>query len=241
MWNLFLLCLSANSIETIRFNCNFASFGVEFIGGNHYGCFAKDVDLGESTIVESVTGEHEEENSNDDVTYFRLTNQNVPHFPTGIEKFFPNLLHLRISATGMLSISAEDLQPYPQIIFLYIGANRFTSLDADLLSFTPNLQWINIDRCDIQSIGQGLLSNLNDLTYIDLQHNPCIDEIAENREEVLALMPKLSTFCPPKCTCEPRRSNYLRRSSKRVTLSVVSSIPHNRKPVESACLRDLAA
>lgn len=214
-----LLCL-ITSTNAMTIVCQFFYNAVESSTEDQYGCYPTTVDLGNSVVVESVTGTHRPGRTNDDVTYLMLLNQNVPQFPKELEKFFPNLRFFRISETGLLSIKAEDLKPYPQITMLYIGANKFTSLDGDLFTLTPNLQWINIDRCKITSIGRGLLDNLDDLTYIDLQHNPCIDLRAQNREQVLELKPSLLTLCPPNCTCEPRKLKYQKRPSRKFTFSV---------------------
>lgn len=217
MCGLLLLCLTT-PFQTVTFDCAFHFFDVDIIKVNSYTCFAS-VTASESTSVENVTGDHTSGNSNDDVEYFRLVNHLAAVFPKGLEKFLPNLVYLRFSNSGMVSISAEDLRPFPKIIYLYVGANKFTSLDADLFSYNTRLQWINIDRCEIKTMGRGLLANLDELTFVDFQYNPCVDVVASNRDEVLELMGKLPTWCPPECNCSPRNFKNP-RPAKHFTLSV---------------------
>lgn len=97
----------------------------------------------------------------------------------------------------MQSIAAQDLQPFPELIHIALGGNNLTSLDGDLFSFNPRLERIILNLNRIQHIGHDLVTNLNNLTYLSLAANICVNRNAGTRSQVLELAIQLPALCPP--------------------------------------------
>lgn len=188
--------IASYTTDAVQFDCDF-DFTMTSIVGTRYTCTAM-LNLSGSETVESVTGEHQPGGyMNDDVEFLSISDQEVPFFPKGIMNFFKNLKALRYWKTNMLSISAEDLQPFPQLEYLIMYGNNFTFLDGHLFSFTQLLRYIDLGFNQIQNIGHGLLTNLNHLDILFLHTNVCIDRNVYSHAEVVGLASQLPEMCPP--------------------------------------------
>lgn len=184
----------AFTVDAVHFNCRFTFHTIS--GETVYTC-RPSVDLTQSTTLENVTGFHQPGFTNEDVGFLYVYDQNLPFVPKGIVDFFKNLIFMEFQDTFLLSIRAEDLQPFPQLESLVLSWNRLISLDADLFSFNPLLQRIDIAYNQIQHIGHDLVTNLDNLRHLGFTGNTCIDRSALSRAAVLELAPQLSVLCPP--------------------------------------------
>lgn len=190
----FIVVLLTWPVKAIKFDCSFVTNSMPIIG-ERYTCYAKVIDTG-SAYLENVTGVHQTGRTNNDVGCLDIYNQNLSLIPERIVDFFGNLNALMIYRS-LVSINADDLQPFPNLLFLYLYGNQLISLDGDLLKYTPHLQSLNFGGNRIRHIGNDLVSNLNSLEYLNFLDNICISAFAGTRDEVLSLGPQLSDFCPP--------------------------------------------
>lgn len=194
---LLVAAITGFTADAVQFDCYFEYDTLDFVG-SVYSCWVTVTSLG-STTLENVTGIHQwyPSNTNDDVEFLNIRNQNLPFVPQGIVIFFKNLRAIQISDTRMISISAQDLQPFPELEYLFLSGHNLTSLDGDLFSCTPLLKFIFLALNQIQHIGHDLVTNLDNLENLDLQANICINKVARNRTDVVELAPQLSLLCPP--------------------------------------------
>lgn len=185
---LLVAVIATSTTDAVTFRCVFGFDSLTPIE-RVYTCVA-NVTFSGSAALENVTGVHQPELSIDDVEFLYIGYQNLPLLPEGIGLFFKNLRALLFQDTGMLSISAADLQPFPQLEVLIMWGNNLTSLDGDLFSFTPLMKYIDLRYNQIQHIGQDLVTSLNNLECLALQGNVCID---------LNFLPheNIATYAPP--------------------------------------------
>lgn len=181
--------------EAVLFDCLFRLDSLTVVGVV-YTC-VPIVTLTGSRIQENVTGIHLPRYTNDHVQHIFIQNQNLPFVPARIDSSFKNLRALRFENTNLHSISAKDLQPFPQLEYFMLYMNNLTSLDGDLFSYTPLLIRLYLRSNQIQHIGHDLVKNLNNLQYLFLGANACIEKDAATRAAVLELAPQLSVLCPP--------------------------------------------
>lgn len=181
----------------IEFNCHFDYETFDNFA-RVYTC-QPTITLTNFTTLEKVTGTHQPGHSNDDVEYMFVFSYSIhlPVFPRGLEFFFKNLRALQFSNIFMLAISAEDLKPFPQLEYLHLYGNSITSLDGDLFSHNPRMQYFSIVSNRIEHIGHDMVTSLNELNFLNLAGNNCINKIAETRAAVEELAPQLSVLCPP--------------------------------------------
>lgn len=170
---LIALCQLSYYVESITLECKFeesTSFGytceVEFI------TITSKIDR---TITE-VTGNHENNNKNDDVKYFKAQNQNVEFFPLELTKIFKNLESVEISESNLSEIHSSDLQQFGEKLKeLTMGSNKIKIIEADLFKFNENLESIDLAFNQIYFIESQVFNGLDKLTKLYLDENSCID------------------------------------------------------------------
>lgn len=190
-----LTVMAAVTIDAVHFDCTFSARGLALLG-SAYQCQAKVV-LSGSTVLESVTGVHLPENTNDDVEYLFLHTQSLTVFPQGIVNFFKNLRALDFWYTHILVISAGDLQPFSRLEHFTLCCSNLTSVDGDLFSSTPQLKVVNLQLNQIQHIGLDFVTNLNSLQHLYLGGNICVNSLATTRAAIIELAAQLPALCPP--------------------------------------------
>lgn len=211
------------SIEAFEFSCVFRSQDAGSLGV-FYTC-APDITATESSILASVTGDHLDVRTNEDVKFLFIAGQSLEFIPSGIGEFFVNLLAVTIGSSGLQTISSSDLQQFPGLLYLDLPHNRLVSLDGDLFRFTPNLQNLFLNGNRIEHIGYNLFDSLDALDQINLSGNECTSGRATTRAAVLELAAQLLDSCPPletttsdvqpddttskssECTCTARKTS----------------------------------
>lgn len=151
----------------------------------------------ELTYLNNVIEVHLSGYTNDNVSYLLIMNQNVPFIPRGITNLFKNLRAIDHASSQLASISAIDLQQFPRLEYLGLFRNDLLSLDGDLFIFNPLLKVLSFTENRIRNIGYDLLTSLNDLEYLSLSNNFCINQRAETRAAVIELIAQLPILCPP--------------------------------------------
>lgn len=125
-----------------------------------------------------------------------VPNQELSQIPEGIETFFPNLRGFQIYDSKLQTIS-KDVLKFPSLQVLLLSGNELVTLDSDLFAFTPKLAEIWLGSNSLQHVGHNLFAGLNELAYAMFFGNPCINQNAVNRQEVLELNIQLPISCPP--------------------------------------------
>lgn len=166
-----------------------------FVKGPTYICTGNST-AGVPNIVTSVIGTHQSGYSNVNVTFLDISvgSQTIP---TGIDKYFPNLLHINLMGNTLLEVSPDDLAPFPNLQFLRISSNPLTSIDGDLLMNNPGLKHLCINNNKIKNVGFGILSSLEHLSQVHFSSNTCATfSDTKNSSAVAALADELPEKCP---------------------------------------------
>lgn len=182
-------------------SCQCVTFGCEYrdakypVIANVYECNIKSVQLGCRFDFEGVEGNHTSSRSDTNVTFIRLFDKILYHFPRGIENVFPNVIGIQIHNTGLRSISAEDLKHFSKLQYLHLEKNQIVSLAGDLFKYSPKLKDINFDYNSIEHVGENLISNLTDLEFAYFRYNPCINHWTSSKPAMQDLEVKLIQLC----------------------------------------------
>lgn len=200
MYAIFLIgsMIATAMVTAVRFDCIF-EVRTYTAAGSAYTC-RPTVILTGSTALEIVTSVHQSGYVNDNVQSLWVQDQNLPFFPQNIVNSFKNLKAILFLNINLLSITAEDLQHFPQLQQLEISHNDLKVLAGGLFSNTPLLMFINLGFNQIESIGHGLVTSLENLQYLYLNGNTCIDANADTQDAVKNLSTLLSDECPPEET-----------------------------------------
>lgn len=185
----------AETRAAVEFTCDFGMATYATIGSVYY-CDAEVTIAGESKLLESVEGTHEDEMANEDVEYLRIWTQNLPFIPGDIDNFFKNIKGLDFFDSNLTTISAEDLKQFPNLLLFGAERNKLVSLDGNLFKHTPLLRWISFQSNQIQHVGQNLVEGLINLEELNFANNPCVDVNAVDRTAILSLNDELPIFCP---------------------------------------------
>lgn len=177
-------------------DCNYEFFKLKTLSET-YACEPKVLKTGDTRNVIGVTNNHKPNRGNDDVNYFRMSDQPIGFIPSGIETYFQNLVGLRFHGCEIKEISKEDLQPFPELKLLSLSSNLLTLLKSDLFAYTPDLKWIFLESNFIVHVGPALLNSLKYLEIANFSSNICIDENAQNSYDLLRMKLKFETNCSP--------------------------------------------
>lgn len=192
---LLVAVILVSTTESVHFNC-FYKYDVPNTMWDSYQCDAT-ITLTGSNALESVTGNHDVNKTNDNIEYLSIKDQPMPFFPERLLDFFKILKAISLFNTQLVTLSASDLQQIPGLLHLAVQRNNLDSLDADLFQFTPLVRLLAADGNQIQHIGHNFIAHTNDLSYLYLQNNVCINVNAQGRTEVLEIAPTISVLCPP--------------------------------------------
>jgi hypothetical protein len=194
-----ILLATLISISTaININCRFTLLTVQGVFNSKYTCDTSNIELTGSRVLENATGAHLINRNNGDVEalYFGLTN-NCPHLtfiPEEATAIFPNLVALGFINCGFQTLSGNDLESYQNLQYFEIFGGPLVHIPGTLFNPTPSLRFAGFSSGQLSSVGPNLLDHLNNLTMARF-HTPCIEMIAQNRQQVLHLIEVLNANC----------------------------------------------
>lgn len=141
--------------------------------GSHLTCVGDDSIKSEfsDSLVSSVVHKNESEVSNlDEITgLFIFDAEEVKFIPSGLKKHFPILKGLRISSSGLLSVTKEDLKQFGSSLeHLSLFNNNIKSINADLFEYNPNLKAIFLVGNPIRHIDPEFFANLKQLKSLEV-------------------------------------------------------------------------
>lgn len=189
---------SCDSITSSHVDCDFrlANF---WVVGIKYSCEVKNnpqIYIPESALIDNITGIHQNDKSNDDVTFFRADNKGIKYFPQGLELFLPNIKGIVVGINKIKEIRSSELKSYPNLTYLNFGQNSIEVLEDGLFDHNPNLEILVFQTNKIVHIGMDLFSSLPKLTSLSLEKNICINLRAQqNSTAVQTILDKITTQC----------------------------------------------
>lgn len=162
-----------------------------------YGCEVENLLVDSPDVrISSVSGRHQDKNTNNDVAYVWIRNSRtsfLPRFEAGI--FFPNLIKYLVTNSGLkfvdqndfsempkletLDLSNNQIQEIPEdtlhrskeLVDLFISNNNIKKLPSTLLSYAPNFQRFTASNNSLESLDADLFKNTPILKIVNLDNN----------------------------------------------------------------------
>lgn len=132
MFKLFQLFAIASPAYSVIITCKFENHFILGYGGRYVCNVMETQNLGIAEVTQ-IIGNHSADTSHDDVHGFLSFREDLfSTFPKHLDKFFENLDSIRLTSSGLTSITADNLAPWPNLEHLDLSSNRIKSLDGDL-------------------------------------------------------------------------------------------------------------
>ena len=178
-------------MESFDLKCEVKESEWEYIEEIEY-CYAQNVNItSRNQEITSVNGRTEPTS----LEGLWINFQTAHYLPTGIDKFFPNLLGLDVQGSKLKSVTQDDLKPLTQLEYVSFWKNDLESLDGDLFKFNSKLQYVAFFNNKLNYVGENLLSNLKDLKECVFNFNPCISAHAHRSSQIPELVDIIKTEC----------------------------------------------
>lgn len=147
----------------------------------------------------SVTGEHEDGKSNDDVKFFRANGINFHCFPKNIAKFFKNIERVTVFDSKITSLGKYDLKSLgTKLKQFYAYNNKIEVIDGNTFEANLNLEIIHLGSNQMKFAGEGAFRNLLKLRGLWFFDNPCHNGYATDHDAVLNLVTEIESLCNKK-------------------------------------------
>lgn len=117
-------------------------------------------------------GNHIAGRTNADVTAIHFDHQCIQFLPSGFEKFFPNLVGIRVEFCDLKSISQSDLSPFPNLRALWLARDKIEVLERDLFACNLKIEAITFMDNPIHFIYPTIFDNLHKLVALRLSLIP---------------------------------------------------------------------
>lgn len=185
--------------QALILNCKFEMLIVMCEVGNLctlYSCNAEIEDVVENRVVTAVNGLHIGNYTNNEVGYLEISGtKRLSYFPKGVEKFFPFLKGIYITA-NLKTLNGDELKPFANLTQLVIAQNQnLEKIPGNLFDNNPMMESIWFNSNKIKYVGDNLLNSLSYLRRADFSNNICTNENASNKSELVDLMRNLKTNC----------------------------------------------
>ncbi|KAG4066059.1 hypothetical protein HA402_001306 [Bradysia odoriphaga] len=190
----------AQPLVEIKCTYEYEDWGIQSIG-IIYECECKDsIKVSErNTVVSYVTGMHIRDANNSIVQGIHIIG--ASYLPTGIEKFFPNLVGLS-AEQHLKEITKNDLEPFPKLKHVWLARNQLEVIEKDLFKYNPGLVYISLRQNFIKEIDSNVFDHINRLSILELDRNECINDNAVGRYAVMRLIKQIEEKCAVKQTTE---------------------------------------
>ncbi|CAG9811141.1 unnamed protein product [Chironomus riparius] len=140
---------------------------IEVDVSRHYHCIVESQLIPENQEL-NFNGQHEEGNTNEDVT----RNSTVNKVPQGLKNVFPNMKILWIMSSKLKKINKDDLKEYKNLTELRCSVNELEYLPGDLFDDFKDLKWIAFNDNNLRVVEPNILDKLDNLIYVDFRNNP---------------------------------------------------------------------
>ena len=151
----------------------------------------------EKRYITEVSGQHLNDNTNENEMYISIENKTLKYFPQGLEKIYKNLVGIRIAEVHLEEIHQCDLQPYTKLISLDFYENEIEVIEADLFKYNPELVVVSFLNNNIFHVDSGTFDNLVNLRTLHFANNNCIDIgiLNNDRGATLSLIRQIKKDC----------------------------------------------
>lgn len=119
----------------------------------------------------------------------------MTYFPQSLLKTFPNLIAVYINDGNLQEIHQSDLEPFTALRLLDLFGNRLEVIEPDLFKFNPKLEVIWLSNNQIRKIDPKVFDHLENLSFLYLMDNVCIEQSETNRTEVIKLIQNVKAKC----------------------------------------------
>lgn len=193
----FLTILScAINVGGFNLECTFGTEDWNF-GAAGKTCYMKNVVVtAPNQMVTSVNSRSGLKDS--EVKLIRADFQTINFIPSGIEKYFPELLGVAIMNCHLKSIEKSDLKTFDKLIYLHIASNDLETLPNDLFEFHTELRTIQAYNNKLKYVGENIFAQLKSLQYAQFSNNICINPDDSLSHQIPALIQELKVKCPMK-------------------------------------------
>lgn len=197
----FIVILSSIIIISSPMNliCHYKKDSDWWIAKDVYQCDIKSIlfiKLQEESLVDSISGNHFLNHNNDDVKALAIKNKIVNYFPTKIDKFFKNLELIDVSHNNLKEVHQGDIKPFPKLRGIVLHHNDIEVLENGLFDYNLKLEMVWLNQNKLVHIDVNVFDNLDKLSYLSFESNPCISMKAENSlTEVKQIIEKLKEKC----------------------------------------------
>jgi Leucine-rich repeat (LRR) protein len=137
----------------------------------YYRCSVTNQQISENCELKFI-GQHQEEKTNEDVTYVSFNSCTATKVPQGITKIFPNLKVLHIYNSNLKNISKNDLVEFKNLKMCWCTNNKIEFLPRGLFEGFENLESITFHRNNLKVISPNILDGLEKLKLVNLKGNP---------------------------------------------------------------------
>jgi len=154
------------------------------------------ITLKEQATITSSSKDHYSTKNNDDVLGFVADSKYMKYFPQGLDKVFKNLQLFHIRFTYIQELHQSDMKPFPELKELDLHDNEIKVLEDGLFEFNPKLVFVSFSSNKIAHIGLTVFDGLNNLQYLYLISNACINKGAYlSHSEVLDVIEYAKVEC----------------------------------------------
>ncbi|CRK97143.1 CLUMA_CG010540, isoform A [Clunio marinus] len=116
--------------------------------------------------IESFEGKHLPGKSKLEVGAIIFKDTIVKYFPVGLQKFFPNLKHLKIERCGLKEIYSSDMASLNKLTALIIERNHLKWLPEDLFVTMPKLSHISFNNNKLECLSPNMLTPIKEIISV---------------------------------------------------------------------------
>ncbi|KAG5668294.1 hypothetical protein PVAND_016241 [Polypedilum vanderplanki] len=193
-----------------------------------YCCSATDFPSSSGIAVTNITGTHQDEKDNKDVTCLYIYGRwSLSFFPSNFGNFFPNIKFLVIYDTSIQTLYGNEINEFPKIQDFRLFNSNLTTISSRLFEETPKMAFVFFGNTMIERVGYNLFTPLNvtQLKWIYFQGNRCINRIASDYDitEIISLIYELRLQCP--YTNEGQTTTTTRPTTTTIRTTTTTSRP----------------
>lgn len=169
MKSLILVSCYFSSISALTFNC------VYVYNANMYTCFPQISGISDSRSLINVTGLHVGGKNNTDVDAVYIDDYSDLDFvPQGMTNFFPNLVAITITSSGVKTLNGDELHEYRHLREFALAHGPLESVPSNFFETTPDIRQISFLNNSIRYVGENSLNSKQNLHWINFELNICI-------------------------------------------------------------------
>ncbi|KAG5667930.1 hypothetical protein PVAND_015895 [Polypedilum vanderplanki] len=171
--------------DDVPVNCNFKTIAATelwtVVTEEFYACDLKTNFTSAIATISSISGNHMDATKDHESVEFLLISRIVINlFPSNFEKFFTNLIGIKIDNVGLSSITQNDLKTFPNLKYLGMTDTILSVIISGTFSKNPNLELVDLRMNAILFIDSAVFDTLTNLKFLYLENVLCL--IGENPE-----------------------------------------------------------